>query len=701
MSAFAPVRTAALALGLALAAASTVLAQHTPAGRSVQLIPHPRQITVTTGSFPIGDGARIVLADRRSEDDRFAAEDLVDELRASAGFAPAIGGRGGRRILIGPIAHEDIRERLAAAGAVIPDSLDPEGYVLTVTPSEIVIGGASAAGTFYGVQTLKQLVRGHGTEATVPALRIVDWPAMRWRGLSDDISRGPVPTMEYMKRQIRTMAAFKMNMYSLYMEHVFATVSHPLIAPEGGGITADQAREIVAYAKRYHVEVVPELQTFGHLHKVLKIQKYAASAEVPFGDMIAAGDEDGLRLIADQYRELADAFPGRFFHIGADETFELGHGRSKPRVEAEGVGAVYFDHLNRVRGILAPHGRQLMFWGDIARNHPELLPQVPRDLIVVNWAYGPRESFVDLIKPFQDAGLQQIIAPGVQNWNQVFPNTDAAAVNIPNFIRDGQAAGAIGVLNTSWDDDGDTFFEQAWYGVVLGAAASWEPAPLDVARFERDFDWAFFRAEGDSLVRVIRALGSVNRTLGLSYSNLLFWQDPFTAAFVVQAREKADSVREMRLRAERAEETLYREARRVRRNREMIPALHLAARRLDHMGRRMQYMEQLSRDYWSVYLGREDPVARRNLRNSSSLIYNGLREMAEEMAALKEQFRRQWLAESRPFWLESVLARFDASMIGWLQKSKQMEEVMRGFRETGQLPDPESLGFGPNPWEST
>ena len=147
-----------------------------------------------------------------------------------------------------------------------------------------------------------------------------------------------------------------------------------------------------------------------------------------------------------------------------------------------GVGAVYFEHLNRVRELLAPYNRKLIFWGDIALNHPDLIGNIPKDLIVANWDYTPRESFATRIDPFKNAGLQQLVCPGVWGWNQIFPNVDVSSKNIINFVRDGQAAGAIGMLNTTWDDDGETLFEHGWYGIVLGAAASGPPAPRLMAR---------------------------------------------------------------------------------------------------------------------------------------------------------------------------------------------------------------------------
>lgn len=667
----------------------------------LQLIPQPRQIAVKKDVFRLGNNTRIAFADPQSEDDRFAAEDFSSDLQETAKLALKKTNSGARgSMLIGTIDLPSIQSALKRFGISTPANLDAEGYVLAVNANEVLVAGKTAAGTFYGLQTLKQLVRGDGKATFIPAVEIVDWPAMRWRGVSDDISRGPVPTVDYIKRQLRTFAAFKLNMHSFYMEQTFASRSHPLIGPTGGSLTHDEIRELVAYARRYHIELVPEQQTFGHLHKALKFEKYNELAETPYGDVLSPQQEGSYKLVADWYRELNELFPSKFFHIGADETFELGEGQSREAAKARGVGAVYFEHLNRVREVLRPYDRRLMFWGDIALNHPDLIGRIPKDMIVMNWDYAPKDDYLLRIKPFKDAGLEEFVCPGVHNWNQIFPNLDAASKNIANFVRDGQASGALGMMNTSWDDDGESLFEMTWHGIVLGAAASWQDKPVDRNSFDDDFDWAFFRNDGDEFTEVLQALGKVNGLLGISQSDELFWRSPFSSSFVGQARTLKSQLQEMRLAVENADELLLRNEKLARRNRSMIPAMRLAAQKFDHLGRRMQVVEKFSQDYWDAYLNLSDRRRVGRLRNYWGNIYNSLREMAEELTILKESYRRQWLAENRPYWLDSVLARYDQAIATWLDKSKSLADAVRLYNNNSILPDPEEFGLGPRPTAS-
>ena len=664
----------------------------------IQIIPAPKSIETGAGTFQIDRRTRVVVADSKSSDDRFAVQDFIDDLKTTAEVSLAIGKGRSRSIVVGELDARAIAEFVEQNRVTVPADLSGEGYALIATTDQVVVAGKTQAGTFYGLQTLKQLVRSNGASAFIPTLKIIDWPTMRWRGVSDDISRGPVPTVEYIKRQIRTEAFFKLNMHSFYMEHTFASESHPLIGPQDGSLTAAEIKELVSYARKYHVELVPEQQTFGHLHKALRLEKYADLAETPYGDVLSPQQEGTYKLIADWYKELNELFPGQFFHIGEDETFELGQGQSREQAQAKGVGAVYFEHLNRVRDLLKPYNRKLMFWGDIALNHPDLINQIPKDMIVMNWQYGARDDFWSSIKPFQDAGLQQFVCPGAQTWNQIFPNTEAAAKNIINFVRDGQKAGAIGMMNTTWDDDGEALFETAWYPIALGAAAAWQQGALVRTQFDDNFAWSFFRTEGNDLTNALLAIGKAGPSISAgATTDDLFWRDPFNTQFVNFARANADKIKQMRLTVEDAEEQLIRNEKGARRNRSSIDGMKLAARKFDHLGRRYEVMQKFSDQYWDAYLNLGDRAKARRLRYYSGAIYNNLREMAEELSILKEDYRKQWLAENRPYWLESVLARYDQMISLWLAKSKQMDDVLRRYEAASILPDPEEFGLGPRP----
>jgi N-acetyl-beta-hexosaminidase len=152
-------------------------------------------------------------------------------------------------------------------------------------------------------------------------------------------------------------------------------------------MTPEQGKEMVEYAAKYHITIIPEQEAFGHLHHVLKFEEYAKLGETPHGAVLAPGDPGSLPQIGEWFGELAKVFPGPYAHIGADETSQLGLGRTHDEVAQQGLGKVYLDFLGKIHEQLAPLHKRLLFWGDIAENSPELVGTLPKDMIAVSWHY--------------------------------------------------------------------------------------------------------------------------------------------------------------------------------------------------------------------------------------------------------------------------------------------------------------------------
>jgi O-6-methylguanine DNA methyltransferase len=146
----------------------------------------------------------------------------------------------------------------------------------------------------------------------IPSCVIKDWPALRYRAWQDDISRGQIPTMEFLKQQIRTMSEFKMNMFTMYTQTAFKLKKYPDMAP-ADGITAEEVKELCSYAKKYHVEVAGNFASFAHM-EYLNSPKFKNLA-VFINRGIRKGGQVGLNpananvygFLADVYGEIAAA----------------------------------------------------------------------------------------------------------------------------------------------------------------------------------------------------------------------------------------------------------------------------------------------------------------------------------------------------------------------------------------------------------
>ena len=684
--------------------------------QDLRLIPEPKQVEKRAGVFLITSKTRIVINAAHAQEDRFAAETLAEEIQRAAGATIKLETARTRpksNVIYLVHAADDARlsAELAGSKLAIDDQLGEEGYVIDATPERIVVAAPAGAGVFYGIQTLRQLlgqsIEGAGgsmaqkavprPSLSCPAVTIKDWPSMRWRGVHDDISRGPVPTLDYMKRQIRTCAAFKLNLFSLYLEHVFDYRNQPLIAPKEGAITAADVKELVEYARRYFVTILPEQQAFGHLHHVLKTEIYSDIAETPHGHVLAPGNEKTYAFIRDIYAELVPLFPGPLFHIGADETFELGRGQTKAHADEVGLGRVYLEHLKRVAEIMKPYNKRLMFWGDIAVKYPELLGILPKDVIAVAWGYGPSPNFDNSLKPYRDAKLDLFVSPGASNWNRIFPNLDTAFLNIRNFVRDGQKYGALGMLNTTWDDDGEALFSMTWPAIAFGAACAWQPGESSIERFKTDYDWAFYRSEDHVFRDAIQSLSrahSILRSAGLGEANdEAFWSDPFSEPGAKYAQKAEAPARDLRIEAERALASMYQHREQAKTNGDTLDYLIFAGLRLDALGLKVQLTGEMSRYYWEAYLNMSNrSLVLRNLNEISGA--NGrLQDLRDSTTRLRDMYAKLWLAENRPYWLGNVIIRYDHLAESIQAKIQAMQQAAQQYREQGTLPTPQQMGF--------
>jgi hexosaminidase len=524
---------------------------------------------------------------------------------------------------------------------------------------------------------------------------------MRWRGFHDDLSRGPVPTLEFQKHIIRTIAAFKMNAYSPYFEQTLAYDSDPLVGPPGGAMTHEQVRELVAYAKPLHVDIIPEQEAFGHLHHALKYEIYSQVAETPHGHVLAPGQPESMRIIKRWFVEIDSLFPSQFVHLGADETFELGKGQTREAVARDGMGATYLKFLGDIQTQLRAQGskKTFMFWGDIAMNSPELVKSLPKDMVAVAWNYWSTSGFERYLTPFSGSGMQTWVAPGVSNWSMTYPDNNTALRNIQGFVRDGQKMGASGMLNTSWGDDGEEIFNQTWYGVVFGAAASWQNGESSIPNYQKAYGLQF---HGDTTGKIdaaqqhlMMAHAALSKAGAGNGHDFLYWVDPYSPEGMEIARKVRIAAPELRIHAESAS-VLIAQARRLQprlREQDALDAMDMGARRLDLIGMKFQFADEMVKFYAStIDPARTTPVSWIELSELSGI--NGrLQTMREAYALGRELYEKSWRAENRPYWLQNVLARYDSAIQLWWNRSLMVDAARREFTRTKKIPPPERMGI--------
>jgi hypothetical protein len=725
--------------------------------QSLKLIPMPRVVN-TASVQPLASGVQINCAAPCAAEDSFAIDDLKAYL---ASLAVAVNTTSPVSILVaryGPPLAKSIYSEAAssdpaaksggAATVEMPDEMKPEGYAIIPDGRGLALTAASDAGVFYALQTVKQLVTGFGANAVLHTATIRDWPAMKYRGLDDDLSRGPVTTLEFEKKLIRTLAAYKINLYSPYFEHTAAYAANPLIAPPGGGIGAADAAALVAYAHLYHVTVVPEQEAFGHLHNQLLWEQYQSLAETPHGAVLAPGQPGSIALIKQEFTELAAEYPGPFLHIGADETVDLGVGQTKSDVDARGLAPVYLDFMQRIVTALAPLQRRLLFWGDIAQDSPELLKTMPQSFkdatIAIAWGYNaePR-GFARLLTPFVNAGFETWVSPSVHNFRVVYPDNNVALANIQQFTRDGQRLGSTGQLNTIWDDDGEGLINQDWYGILFGAAAAWQPGESSIEAFEQSYAQVFHGDSSGALNQAQLELMAAHAVLKDQAqvgdaTNALFWLDPWSKDGQKTAAQMRPWTHDLRMHAEAAL-TLIEQARAVAgprtpspsgaaspsdteggaaatlydaekygaassnlREPDAIDAMELGARRMDFIGLKFQLADEMAAGYAralaaAVSTDRKTHASVSRELSDLSGINGRMQDIRNGYTLLRDMYESAWLRSNRPYWLRNNLEQYDYTTQIWLARADKIRSAQRQWTDLKTLPTAEELGIPPAP----
>ena len=350
-----------------------------------------------------------------------------------------------------------------------------QAYRLEITPTGVRVLCTSNEGWDYALRTLSQLKKIYRSE--VPCMTITDWPAYEYRGWLDDISRGPIPNKQF-RRQTRSFAEqYKMNFGNYYTEHTLYNEEYPDISGNSGIGDFEYANDPYMMAN---------LQCFAHFEKTLRIPYYQSLMDSPT-NVNPAKEETYAFLKSQIENAVAAYYSSRFFNINCDETEGLGSGRAHQYVSERGADEVYCQHINRVYDLIQQAYREahdgsgkmeVLMWGDIVGKNPEMLKQLPRDMQYIVWTYGAAESYADMIAPFarihREQGNAFWVAPGVSHWSST-PQVRNYMQNIAYLARDGYLAGARGLMNTAWDDSGESLFGDCWHAMAWAAEMAWHP----------------------------------------------------------------------------------------------------------------------------------------------------------------------------------------------------------------------------------
>jgi hypothetical protein len=491
----------------------------------LNLLPLPRSIKQFPGNYSLAKRSVLLVPQSANADDARGSTLKKAALRLCEAAADV----GVKLDLVNP------RRWRGNATIEVIQSTDapaqPEGYRLEIGAAGLRIHYRQEAGFRAAVASLRQLLREYGRR--LPLLTIVDYPDFPRRGVMLDVSRGRVPKLATLMELVEHLADFKINEFQLYMEHTFAYRKHKAVWNDWGALTGKEIHKLDTRCKELGIDLVPNQNSFGHLRYWLEHEPYRKLAETsePYEDgggaflrypsTLAPNHAGTLPFLRGLYDELLPNFSSRRFNVGCDETWDLGRGQSRGLCERKGKGRVYLDFLKRIHGEVAARGRQMMFWGDIVLNHSELIGELPKEVIALNWGYESDHPFEREARSFARAGVRFYVCPGTSTWMTMVGRYDNALANLRAAAKAGKQHGAEGYLITDWGDGGHPQpLAVSYHCYAAGAALSWCAQSFDEELLVPVLSRDVFKDATEQIASTAFGLGLAHRKFKFKVPNL-------------------------------------------------------------------------------------------------------------------------------------------------------------------------------------
>ena len=309
-------------------------------------------------------------------------------------------------------------------------------------------------------------------------------------GIMIDCSRNAVPTVDFLKRWIRRLALLGYNMVMLYTEDTYEVPEEPFFGYLRGGYTQAELREIDAYASGLGIEVIPCIQTLGHLAQVLRWPAFEDVADT--GQILLAGEEKTYRLLERMIRAASGPFRTHRIHIGMDEAHDLGRGKYMDRLGFRRNFDIFNDHLTRVLDICTNLNLKPMIWSDMyfrmgSRTgdyyDPEtIIPEevtaaIPEGVQLVYWDYYHKDEgfYSDWIERHRSLAGTPIVGSGIWTWSKLWYDHRITSANVVPCLEACKEQRVEEVFFTLWGDDGaECDRDSALAGLAWAAEVSYD-----------------------------------------------------------------------------------------------------------------------------------------------------------------------------------------------------------------------------------
>lgn len=279
------------------------------------------------------------------------------------------------------------------------------------------------------------------------------------------------------------------------------------------------------------IEVFPSLELCGHMEHILSLSPYQEYSEwhSPKEGCLNAASPQARKLVRELVEEVMEFFPSPYVHLGGDETWALGRGRSLNICGVFKGPEIYKEHYQTLLKCIKNRGKIPILWGDMITGcfleeeeshkwRKIMESELWKTPLLANWDYSPqgKEYFREKIELLAQKGMKQIISPGFQDWARFYPNFEEAIPNLKNFLEAAKEKGVEGFLVTSWGDEGRECLYSFLFPLLV--------ASMEFAEGEGNWEegWKFLRGE-EEILQVRKNFGQAH------FANLhkfILWESP-------------------------------------------------------------------------------------------------------------------------------------------------------------------------------
>ncbi len=394
-----------------------------------------------------------------------------------------------KREMISRIIEQQLNRKVTTSGPTsiiftVDNSIPRQGYRINISSDGVLIGYVDDEGLFYALVTLSQISAQTGDQ--IPGMNITDWPDLKIRGAMLDISRDKVPSPGTLYGIVDFLAMMKYNHLQLYVEGFsFAYPSfRELWEATETPVTGEEIRQLDQYCADRFIDLVPNQNSLGHMNAWLATEQFGDLAECPdgynlmglieFKSTLDVSDPRSLELVKQMTDDILPYFSSGYFNANLDEPFEIGKCKNRKLAEEIGEGQLYMNFVTELNNYISSKGKKMMMWGDIVSKHPEIIPQIPDNVVLLEWGYEHMHPYESNCRQYDEAGLKYMVCPGTSSWTTITGRTENMKGNIANAVGNGIKYNAIGMLLADWGDMGHwQYWPVSYAPFVYGAALSW------------------------------------------------------------------------------------------------------------------------------------------------------------------------------------------------------------------------------------